>query len=110
MDATLVDPGVTAPGIAAIAAALPQTVVENDELAGPLGVDSDWIASRTGVHRRRRAVGETLVDLAAEAGSRALAAANISSGELDLVVVATFTPATAPYSGSARRQYASWAA
>jgi 3-oxoacyl-[acyl-carrier-protein] synthase-3 len=80
------------PGIAAVAAALPERVVENEELARPLGVDSQWISSRTGIHRRRRVNGETLVDLAAEAGSHALALAGFDPSELDLVLVATFTP------------------
>jgi 3-oxoacyl-[acyl-carrier-protein] synthase-3 len=80
------------PGIAAIAARLPERVIENEELAGPLGVDSEWIASRTGIHRRRRVDGENLVDLAAGAGSKALALAGVDPAELDLVLVATFTP------------------
>jgi 3-oxoacyl-[acyl-carrier-protein] synthase-3 len=80
------------PGIASVASALPERVVENAELAGPLGVDPDWISSRTGIHRRRRVNGETLVDLAADAGSSALALAGLDASELDLVLVATFTP------------------
>ena len=107
VDASLVDPeglvaratGVTngskrasGPGIAAVAAWLPERVVENEELAGPLGVDSDWISSRTGIHRRRRVDGENLVDLAAGAGAKALALAGVEPSELDLVLVATFTP------------------
>ena len=80
------------PGIAAIATEFPARVVENDELATPLGLDSEWISSRTGVLRRHRATGETLVDLAAGAGSRALALADIDPTEIDLVLVATFTP------------------
>jgi 3-oxoacyl-[acyl-carrier-protein] synthase-3 len=79
------------PGIAAVAAALPERVVENEELAGPLGIDSDWIASRTGIHRRRRVTDESLVDLAARAGSQALTLADLDPAELDLVLVATFT-------------------
>jgi 3-oxoacyl-[acyl-carrier-protein] synthase III len=79
------------PGIAAIAAALPERVIENDELAAPLGIDSGWISSRTGVERRRHVTDEGLVDLASEAGSRALVAAGIGADELDLVLVATFT-------------------
>ena len=78
-------------GIAAIAAELPVRVVENDELATPLGLDSEWISSRTGVLRRHRADGETLVDLAAGAGSRALALADVDPSEIDLVLVATLT-------------------
>ena len=80
------------PGVAAVAAALPERVVENDELAGPLGIDSEWIASRTGIHRRRRVTGETLVDLASDAGSRALGLTDIDPADLDLVLVATLTP------------------
>jgi 3-oxoacyl-[acyl-carrier-protein] synthase III len=80
------------PGVAAVAAALPERVVENDELAGPLGIDSEWIASRTGIRRRRRVSGESLVDLAALAGTRALALADLDPADLDLVLVATFTP------------------
>ncbi len=80
------------PGIAAVAAAVPERVVENEEIAGPLGIDSDWIASRTGVHRRRRAEAESLVELSALASSRALELAETDPGEVDLVLVATFTP------------------
>jgi 3-oxoacyl-[acyl-carrier-protein] synthase III len=79
------------PGIAAVAAALPERVVENEELARPLGVDSEWISSRTGIHRRRRVTGETLADLAADASSRALALAGFDPADLDLVLVATST-------------------
>jgi 3-oxoacyl-[acyl-carrier-protein] synthase-3 len=107
VDASLVDPeGLVAratgatngsrptrgPGIAAVAAWLPERVVENEELAAPLGVDSEWISSRTGIHRRRRVGAEGLVDLAAGAGAKALALAGVDPAELDLVLVATFTP------------------
>jgi 3-oxoacyl-[acyl-carrier-protein] synthase III len=106
VDSTLVDPeGLVAratgangtkptsgPGIAAVAAALPERVIENEELARPLGVDSEWIASRTGIHRRRRVNGESQVDLAAEAGSRALSLAEVDIADIDLILVATFTP------------------
>ena len=106
VDATLIDPdGLVAratgagngsrrtsgPGMAAVAAWLPERVVENDELARPLGVDSDWISSRTGIHRRRRVGSETLVDLAAGAGAKALALAEVDASELDLVLVGTCT-------------------
>ncbi len=80
------------PGIAAVASSLPKRVVENEELAGPLGVDSEWISSRTGIHRRRRVNGETLVDLASDAGTRALELAGFDAADLDLVLVATCTP------------------
>jgi 3-oxoacyl-[acyl-carrier-protein] synthase III len=105
VDSTLVDPDAlvatamgavdeerrTGPGLAAVAAALPDRVVENEELAGPLGVEPDWISSRTGIRRRRRATGESLVDLAADAGTRALSLAEVAPSEVDLVLVATLT-------------------
>src|SRR5262249_42080677 len=50
------------------------------------------ISSRTGVRRRRRVRGETLVDLSAEAGNRALELAGMEPDQVDLVLVATFTP------------------
>jgi 3-oxoacyl-[acyl-carrier-protein] synthase-3 len=71
---------------------LPERVVENEEIAAPLGVDSEWISSRTGIHRRRRVNGETLVDLAADAGSRALVLADFDPADLDLVLIGTCTP------------------
>jgi 3-oxoacyl-[acyl-carrier-protein] synthase III len=107
VDASLVDPDAvvaratgartngrrsTSAGIASIAAALPDRVVENEEIGASLGIDSDWIASRTGVLRRRRVRGETLVELSARAGVRALELAEIDPAEVDLVLVATFTP------------------
>jgi len=80
------------PGIVSVASWLPERVVENEELAGPLGVDASWISSRTGIHRRRRVGAEGLVDLAAGAGAKALALAGVDPADLDLLLVATFTP------------------
>jgi 3-oxoacyl-[acyl-carrier-protein] synthase-3 len=97
VDASLVDPeGLVAREsrhmTGSWAAALPERVVENEEIAAPLGIDSDWIASRTGVLRRRRVSGENLVELSARAGARALELARVDPSEIDLVLVATFTP------------------
>ena len=79
-------------GIAAVAAWLPERVIENEELARPLGVDPHWISSRTGIRRRRRVGAEGVVDLAVGAGAKALALAGVDPAALDLVLVATFTP------------------
>jgi len=77
--------------IAAIGSALPPRKVANAEIAARLGVDDGWIASRTGVRERRVAGDESLVDLAAAAGTTALERAGVAAGELDLVLVATCT-------------------
>ena len=79
-------------GIASIATALPDRVVANDEIAARLGVDGDWIHSRTGVRERRHAPAEvTLAGLAAEAGAAALAGAGLDPGDVDQLLVATST-------------------
>jgi 3-oxoacyl-[acyl-carrier-protein] synthase-3 len=70
--------------------ALPPTVVENAPIAKRIGVEPAWITKRTGISARRRtADGESLSDLAIEAGSRALAAAGLNPAYLDAVLVAT---------------------
>jgi 3-oxoacyl-[acyl-carrier-protein] synthase-3 len=80
-------------GIASIATALPDRVVSNDEIAARLGVDGDWIQSRTGILERRHASAEvTLAGLAAEAGAAALACADLDPEDVDLLLVATATP------------------
>jgi 3-oxoacyl-[acyl-carrier-protein] synthase-3 len=74
------------------AAALPPTAVGNAPIAARLGVDDRWIRERTGiVERRVAAPGDRLSDLAADAGARALARADLGAAELDLLLVATTT-------------------
>lgn len=72
---------------------MPDTVLTNEELAGPLGVTPDWIEQRTGVVERRRAdAGDATSDLATRAARAALAAAEVDPREVDLLIVATSTP------------------
>ncbi|MDT4940512.1 MAG: 3-oxoacyl-[acyl-carrier-protein] synthase [Pseudonocardiales bacterium] len=81
----------------------PANVVTNDDLVAR-GVDTndEWIRSRVGIAERRWAdPDETVVDMAEQAGSKALAASGVSAAEVDLVLVATCTmstpiPAAAP--------------
>lgn len=81
------------PGAIGLGVALPETVVANDRVAPGIGVDADWIVRRTGIHERRHAAsGERLSALAAAAGRAALADAGLDAAELDLLIVATFTP------------------
>lgn len=73
--------------------AVPARRVLNPEIEGPLGLEPGWIERRTGVRERRWASdGETLTDLAAQAGSRALDRAAVGREEIDLVLLATSTP------------------
>ena len=78
--------------IRAVAMAVPDRRVGNEEIAARLGVDADWIVKRTGTWRRPWAAdGERMSDYAARAASAALERATIDAAELDLVLVATST-------------------
>jgi 3-oxoacyl-[acyl-carrier-protein] synthase III len=77
-------------GILGFGRALPATVIDNGPIAARIGVETMWIAKRTGISTRRRSVdGEGLSDLAIEAGSRALDAAGLNAAYVDAVLVAT---------------------
>ncbi|HUZ36806.1 MAG TPA: beta-ketoacyl-ACP synthase III [Streptosporangiaceae bacterium] len=72
----------------------PAKVVTNDDIAAS-GVDTsdEWIRSRVGIASRRIAgPDESLADMAAAAGGKALAASGLSAADIDLVIVATCTP------------------
>jgi 3-oxoacyl-[acyl-carrier-protein] synthase III len=78
--------------IAAVAMALPERRVSNQQLAARLGVDADWISKRTGTRERPWAsADDRLSALAAEAGRRALERAGVAPHDVDLVLVATST-------------------
>ncbi|HET7197133.1 MAG TPA: beta-ketoacyl-ACP synthase III, partial [Burkholderiales bacterium] len=72
---------------------LPPRVVSNDELAQRLDTSDAWIRERTGIRERRIAdESQSSSDLALEAARRALAAAEASAADIDLIVLATSTP------------------
>ena len=72
---------------------LPPRVVKNDEFAKRLDTSDEWIRERTGIAERRIAdESQASSDLALEASRAALAAAQVSPGDIDLIIVATSTP------------------
>ncbi len=72
---------------------LPERIVSNAELAQRLDTSDEWIVQRTGIRQRHVAApGELTSDLALRAAERALAAAGMAAGEVDLIVLATATP------------------
>ena len=90
--ATAETPSLRGAGFASVAMAVPENVVENATITERLGLKEDWIETRTGVLERHIAApDERLVDLATEAGSRALANADFDAADLDLVIVGTMT-------------------
>ena len=68
-------------------------VISNDQLSQRVDTNDEWIRTRTGIGRRRVSTpGQSLVDLAAEAGQGALTMAGRSPQDLDLILLATSTP------------------
>ena len=92
----------TTVSLLAAASALPGPAVDNAALGRRLGMDAlweQWVEAFIGTRTRHLAVdldsGEirhTLVELAQQAGGRALDAAGVAVDEVDLVVMGTATP------------------
>ncbi len=81
--------------IAATGSYLPERVLHNRDLPPELETSDDWIHARTGIRERRVAApGEATSDLCVGAARRALDAAGIGPGDLDLILVSTITPDT----------------
>ena len=76
--------------IAALGHHQPERVLTNDDLAALVDTSDAWIRQRTGIAARRVAADdETVTDMAAAAGGKALAAAGLRPAEIGLVIVAT---------------------
>src|SRR5580692_10915801 len=72
---------------------VPDMVVGNDHLNARFGFDSDWIVKRTGILERRHAAPhQATSDLCYEAAVRCLDNAGVGRDQVDLLVLATFTP------------------
>jgi 3-oxoacyl-[acyl-carrier-protein] synthase-3 len=72
---------------------VPDNVVSNVDLQDSLGFDPEWIVNRTGIHERRFALPhQATSDLCAQAARRCLESAECDPSEVDLLVLATFTP------------------
>jgi len=73
--------------------ALPRRALSNDELAKQVDTSDEWIVERTGIRNRYVAApDETTSSLGTEAARKAIAAAGIDAGSIDLIVLATATP------------------
>jgi len=72
---------------------VPDNVVSNLDLQDSLGFDPEWIVNRTGIHERRFALPhQATSDLCTQAAIRCLNAADCDPADVDLLVLATFTP------------------
>lgn len=72
---------------------LPRRVVTNQELEKQVDTTDEWIVSRTGIRERHIiGEGEGTYQMAYEAAQKALATAELSPTDIDLIIVATNTP------------------
>lgn len=79
--------------VAGVGMYVPSRVLTNADLQRMVNTSDEWITSRTGIKERRLAApDEATSDLAAKAAVKAMASAQITADQLDLIVVATVTP------------------
>ncbi len=72
---------------------LPEKRLTNDDLSKMVDTNDEWIVQRTGIRERRIAAeNETTASMAIIAARRAIDAAGLTPGDIDLVVTATATP------------------
>ena len=71
----------------------PQRRVTNAEIEERLGLETGWVARRTGIHERRYAApDEALSDMAVKAGEMALSSLGFARDRIGLLILATSTP------------------
>lgn len=79
--------------IAGTGSCLPEKVVTNHDLEKTMDTTDAWIQERTGIKRRHIAGdGETTSSIGLEAARRAMQEADVSTEDIDLIIVATTTP------------------
>lgn len=72
---------------------LPERVMENKEFEKIVDTTDEWIRERSGIKRRHIAAdGETTSDMAVAAARKAMEAAGVDTGDIDLIIVSTTTP------------------
>ncbi len=83
--------------IRGMGSALPARVVTNAEFEKMIDTSDEWIRTRSGIRERRFiGPGENTLTLATTAARAALADARMAPEDIDLIVVATCTPAYPP--------------
>ncbi len=71
---------------------LPKRVMTNKEFEKIVDTSDEWIRERSGIKRRHIAAdGETTSDMALAAAEKAIEAAGIENGDIDLIIVASRT-------------------
>lgn len=89
--------------VAGIGSYLPEKILSNFDLEKMVETSDQWIVERTGIERRHIAAeGEGTSDLCVRAAQKALADANLTAQDIDMIIVGTVTgdrqmPSTACY-------------
>ncbi len=72
---------------------LPEKILTNADLEKMVDTTDEWIRSRTGVERRHVAADDqTTSDLCVEAAKKAMEAADVTTDDIDLIIVGTTSP------------------
>lgn len=72
---------------------VPKKILSNADLEKLVETSDEWITSRSGIKERRVVKDdETTADLGAKAAKAALKSAKLEAKDIDLIIVATFTP------------------
>lgn len=70
-----------------------ETVLTNDQLAKVVDTSDEWIATRTGIRQRHIAkADDSIRSLGGIAAKNAIAQANLTPADVDLIILATSTP------------------
>ena len=80
-------------GLVGLGHYVPERVLTNADLEKLVDTSNEWIVERTGIRERRLvAPDQSLADIAENAARAALADANLTIDQIDLIIVATCTP------------------
>jgi 3-oxoacyl-[acyl-carrier-protein] synthase III len=69
----------------------PDRIVSNEEICAYIDSSDEWIRTRSGIRTRRIADNESVPEMAARAGSKALSGAGVRPDEVSCVVVASMS-------------------
>ena len=69
----------------------PKHVVTNEDLERLVDTSDEWITSRTGIKRRRKAIDELTSDMAYQAALDAINRVDYDKSKIDLIIMATIT-------------------
>lgn len=71
---------------------IPDFTVTNDDFRQFVETDDEWIVSRTGIHTRHFSTGISNWEMGVQAAQKAIEAAGIEPGDIDLIIGTTITP------------------